>query len=429
MVRTELTISRKLELIREAGNKSVRRLAKDFGISIGTVSNVLKRKRELEKQFEENVNGERCRKLRKTANDEVNHMMWEFFQSCRRKSIQISGPMLQEHARTFAKQLDNQDFKASNGWLRSFKQRHNITSREVWSAAAPQMEQSVNVVLNSEGLADKNASKPVSKQNSSAAAPQTEQSGNLVLNSEEFVDKNDDSKPVCPDLSSEDRRERPVWAAAPKLELSDSVTLWVRELEGSADSMLICSDFPSADCRETLMEESAVNDIKEEQQTDKDISEKLVDLSSCDRKKRLTQENAVNDLLSKDEWTGKEYPEEPVDLSTCENKEGLSRESAVNDTEEKQTSKLYPEEPLDLSSHECKERLIVESVLNDSADKQPGKEKAEEEVEGPVISGREASDMILKLESYALKAEPRLLRLVLELKAKHDELRVGYLNS
>ena len=392
MVRTELTISRKLELIREAGNKSVRRLAKDFGISIGTVSNVLKRKRELEKQLEENVNGARCRKLRKTANDEVNHMMWEFFQSCRRKSIQISGPMLQEHARTFAKQLDNQDFKASNGWLRSFKQRHNITSREVWSAAAPQMEQSRSV----------------------------------VLNSVEFVDKND-SKPICPDLSSGDGKERPMCAAAPKLEPSDSVTLRKEDLDVSDDSMLICSDFPSGDCRETLEEESAADGIKEEQ-TDKDNSEKLVDLSSCDRKESLILRSAVNDF-SKDEWTGKEYSEEPVDLSSCKCKKRLSQERALNDTEEKQTAKLYSEEPLDLSSRECKERLIVESVLTDSADKQPGKEKAEEEVDGPVISGREASDMILKLESYALKTEPRLLRLVLELKAKHDELRVGYLNS
>ena len=55
----ELPIVKKVELLKESGNKSVRQLAKDYGVSVGTVSNMLKRKREIEEQYEAYVGAER----------------------------------------------------------------------------------------------------------------------------------------------------------------------------------------------------------------------------------------------------------------------------------------------------------------------------------------------------------------------------------
>ena len=38
----------------------------------------------------------------------------------------MSGPLIQEQALKFASELGNTNFAASNGWLESFKARHNI---------------------------------------------------------------------------------------------------------------------------------------------------------------------------------------------------------------------------------------------------------------------------------------------------------------
>ena len=57
----ELPIVKRVELLKEAGSKYVRQLhvATDYGVGVGTVSNMLKRKRELEERYEFNVGAKR----------------------------------------------------------------------------------------------------------------------------------------------------------------------------------------------------------------------------------------------------------------------------------------------------------------------------------------------------------------------------------
>ena len=45
--------------------------------------------------------------------------------------IPVSGPMMQEKALAISQQLNLSDFKASTGWLRSFKQRHDINGARI----------------------------------------------------------------------------------------------------------------------------------------------------------------------------------------------------------------------------------------------------------------------------------------------------------
>ena len=54
-------------------------------------------------------------------------LTWEWSKDMSSRKIPISGPLLQERALLFAKGLENEEFKASNGWLESFRKKHNIT--------------------------------------------------------------------------------------------------------------------------------------------------------------------------------------------------------------------------------------------------------------------------------------------------------------
>ncbi len=124
-VLNELTIEQKVKLIRCIENgESCRSAAKKFNVSKSTASNIFKRRDYLLAQYEENQSINRCRKLRKTENDEINNAVW-----LRSINDPISGPMIKAAALEF-NDLFNKNysdrltyFQASDGWLRCFKQK------------------------------------------------------------------------------------------------------------------------------------------------------------------------------------------------------------------------------------------------------------------------------------------------------------------
>ncbi|KAJ8889400.1 hypothetical protein PR048_008899 [Dryococelus australis] len=63
---------------------------------------------------------------RSTGNEDLTSTMWEWFVACRTKGVLVSGQLFQQQALEVAKELGKNDFKASNGWLESFRNCHNI---------------------------------------------------------------------------------------------------------------------------------------------------------------------------------------------------------------------------------------------------------------------------------------------------------------
>ena len=55
-----------------------------------------------------------------------NETVFKWFQQARLKNIPISGPIIQEKALQYARELGYNDFKASSGWLDSWKSRFNV---------------------------------------------------------------------------------------------------------------------------------------------------------------------------------------------------------------------------------------------------------------------------------------------------------------
>ena len=85
--------------------------------------------------------GSSCKKIRKPKFEDLDQAMLTWFHKQRCNNLPISGPVLKIKAEHFAQQLGIIDFKASEGWLGKFKQRHNITYGKI-------SEEALNVDLN-----------------------------------------------------------------------------------------------------------------------------------------------------------------------------------------------------------------------------------------------------------------------------------------
>lgn len=125
---TELTLKQKLEVLKYAEKHGERPTAIKFSISKTTVHNI-KKNAQLLKERLKTENPKMKRKYRSTRFQQVNNMTIDWFHRMRRMDAGISGPMLQEAALYFAEKMHLPEFKASNGWLDSFKKRHNMSSK------------------------------------------------------------------------------------------------------------------------------------------------------------------------------------------------------------------------------------------------------------------------------------------------------------
>ena len=136
--RTELTLADKVKLIKdsESTNLTRQQLGQKYGIGKTTATDIIRKKADYLRQFEENVDSSRQRFKTSSKFEEINDLVWTWFQQARAKNIPISGPMLQEKALSFASSLGVDDFKASNGWLESWKSRHAVKGFKVSGESA-----------------------------------------------------------------------------------------------------------------------------------------------------------------------------------------------------------------------------------------------------------------------------------------------------
>ena len=122
-----LTLNEKHEAIKKMeSGKSARAVAKEMGVGKTQITQISKRKAEILCDIENNVPGKRKRKRHKTGNEEINDLCSSWFQEAMTHKINVIGPLLKEQALKFASDLKIETFKASNGWLSSFVNRHNI---------------------------------------------------------------------------------------------------------------------------------------------------------------------------------------------------------------------------------------------------------------------------------------------------------------
>ena len=126
--RTALPLEQRIEVIRKSEKEKLsnRKIVEQMVVGRTQIDNVLKRKADILTDYENNTGPEHKRQRRPTGNGDINVLVWEWFQDATPRRINVSGPLIQERALKFASDLNVESFKASNGWLESFKKRHNI---------------------------------------------------------------------------------------------------------------------------------------------------------------------------------------------------------------------------------------------------------------------------------------------------------------
>lgn len=126
--RKELSLKQKVDMIQTSNGKSQRQLADEFNVCKSQVHNIMKRKDEILETFEYSTPSNRKRRFIRTENEEINILTLQYYLKMKELDVNVTGSMLQRKAREVAQQLGKTEFKASNGWLESFRKRHKIGS-------------------------------------------------------------------------------------------------------------------------------------------------------------------------------------------------------------------------------------------------------------------------------------------------------------
>lgn len=122
----------KLETLKrlDAG-ESIKKLASELGVGEVTVGDWRRKRQKIEKFSVGNFKRDDCFKERKTMRqsdyEKTSEALFMWFSQQRIKGSPLSGPMLQEKAKFFCKELkEAEDFSASNGWLNRWKKRYGV---------------------------------------------------------------------------------------------------------------------------------------------------------------------------------------------------------------------------------------------------------------------------------------------------------------
>jgi hypothetical protein len=141
MKRHELPLEQKILLIKDNNDGdglSIRKLAEKYSISKSSAANILAHREEYESDYLINANKGIKRKLKNDSSKHIDEILFGWFTAQRAKHIPISGPLLQEKALQIAEELGlaPDEFKASNGWLQKFRNRHMIGYRQISGESA-----------------------------------------------------------------------------------------------------------------------------------------------------------------------------------------------------------------------------------------------------------------------------------------------------
>ena len=125
------TLHHKYEALKKLENGAAKKdVASHYNIPRNTLSTWIKNKDKIIKAFE---GGDKQSQQRLTVSnhDTLDRALYKWFVKVREEGIPISGTILREKALKYSEELGIDNFKASNGWLDRWKNRHGVTFKTV----------------------------------------------------------------------------------------------------------------------------------------------------------------------------------------------------------------------------------------------------------------------------------------------------------
>jgi len=119
-------------------------VAKKYGISLSTLSTILKDRESILKQLQTSVFDPSRKRMRKAQFKDVDTPAYKWFQDVRSRNVPLTGPLIREKALEFAKMLEVENFQASVGWLNRFRERYGVLSKCISGEASDVPMNSVN---------------------------------------------------------------------------------------------------------------------------------------------------------------------------------------------------------------------------------------------------------------------------------------------
>lgn len=101
-------------------------VSKKYGFSQSTLATFLKKRKEIESNVTSGKFDPARKRLKTAVSDDVDSATIKWFNEMRAQNVPIGGPLICQKALHFASLLGDSNFKASNGWLQRFKDRHGI---------------------------------------------------------------------------------------------------------------------------------------------------------------------------------------------------------------------------------------------------------------------------------------------------------------
>ena len=132
--RTVLTFGEKFQILQdmEANPElSFRQLAKRHNVGRTTIGQIAKNRTFYRTQYGVYAESTRKKCTPITKYNSINDLVWRWYSDARDNGLLVSGSMVREKALNIAKELSENNFKASNGWLSSWQSRYNVKSFKV----------------------------------------------------------------------------------------------------------------------------------------------------------------------------------------------------------------------------------------------------------------------------------------------------------